>query len=485
MRYWDIAQQLHPEARESGQPSYWLRLARQLARPSFSAVGGEGIDPDLATMLGMRGSPGRRLTGHWPKTMHCIGTLGAGGAERQLVNLMTELARRGHRKQTLLTIYPLEGDGAHYKHLLEDYPIDIRLNNSPIREEGVELIRSNPQIVRLIRRLPANFHAWTLDLWVDISLIQPDIAHFWLDHPNIWGAPAALLAGVPSIILSTRNVNPQNFPYLYSPYMHPWYVWLSRCPRVHFINNSQAGAQCYADWMGVAADKFEVVLNGVNLSHLHAADQNERKEVRDELHLPADAPVVVGAFRMSEEKRPLLFVDTFAKALRARPDAHAVLMGVGPLFEDVRQRARQLGIAERFHCLGRRGDLPRVMSAMDVFLHTAWWEGTPNVVLEAQQLGLPVVVSKGGGAADAVDHGRTGLLIDRESEDALAEALIDVLSSLGAWKAKAANGPNFIQERFSIDRMVDQTLDFQRRSLWVASATPRSMSPSLVSTTSG
>ena len=118
-------------------------------------------------------------------------------------------------------------------------------------------------------------HAWTLDLWVDISLIKPDVAHFWLDHSNIWGAPAALLAGVPSVILSTRNVSPVNFPYLYSPYMHPWYVWLSRCPRVHYINNSHAGAENYAEWMGVDKSAFEVVLNGVDLSHLHDATDTE------------------------------------------------------------------------------------------------------------------------------------------------------------------------------------------------------------------
>lgn len=464
MRYWDVAQQLYPSSRGEIAATHWRRLVRQLVGNRFLPVDGETIDPDLAAALTSRPSAPIPKA-HWPKTMHCIGTLSAGGAERQLVNLMTELARRGHDRQTLLTVYPCEGDGAHYKHMLENYPIDIRVNNEPIREEGVELIRANPEVVRLIKRLPEAFHAWTLDLWVDISLIKPDIAHFWLDHPNIWGAPAALLAGVPSVIMSTRNVSPVNFPYLYSPYMHPWYIWLSRCPRVHMINNSHAGAENYAEWMGIDASAFEVVLNGVDLSHLRASTPKERVEVRKELGLPEKAPVVVGAFRMSDEKRPTLFVETFAKALAAKPDLHGVLMGVGPRLDDVKQRAEQLGVAHRLQCLGRRSDLPRVMSAMDVFLHTAWWEGTPNVVLEAQQLCLPVVVSKGGGSADAVDHGRTGFLVDREDDQALAARLIEILHDLDVWKQKARGGPAFIEQRFSIDRMVDQTLRLQRRSL--------------------
>jgi glycosyltransferase involved in cell wall biosynthesis len=467
MRYWDIAQQLYPSSRGEIAATHWRRLVRQLVGNRFLPVDGETIDPDVAAALTSRPAtlPPKH---HWPKTMHCIGTLSPGGAERQLVNFMTELARRGHDRQTLLTVYPCEGDGAHYRHMLEDHPIDCRVNNEPIREEGVELIRNNPEIVRLIKRLPDGFHAWTLDLWVDISLIKPDVAHFWLDHSNIWGAPAALLAGVPSVILSTRNVSPVNFPYLYSPYMHPWYVWLSRCPRVHFINNSHAGAENYAEWMGVDKSAFEVVLNGVDLSHLHAATPAERLEVRKELGLPANAPVVVGAFRLSDEKRPTLFVETFAKALAVKPDLHGVLMGVGPRLDDVKKRAEDLGVAHRLQCIGRRTDLPRVMSAMDVLLHSAWWEGTPNVVLEAQQLCLPVVVAKAGGAADAVDHGRTGYLVEREDEEALATRLIEILGDLPTWKQKAKHGPTFIEQKFSIDRMVDHTLKFQRRSLEMA-----------------
>jgi glycosyltransferase involved in cell wall biosynthesis len=245
--------------------------------------------------------------------------------------------------------------------------------------------------------------------------------------------------------------------------MHRWYKWLANCPKVHLINNSHAGAESYADWINVERSRFEVILNGVHLSHLHAASADERIAVRDELGLPQNAPVVVGAFRMSDEKRPLLFVETFAKALAAHPDLHGVLMGTGPRLADVKELVGKLGLAGRFHCLGRRGDLPRVMSAMDVFLHTAWWEGTPNVVLEAQHLALPVVVAKGGGAVDAVDHGRTGLLIEREDEEGLATALIDVLDNLAVWKDRAQQGPAFVEERFSVQRMVDETLQYQRR----------------------
>jgi glycosyltransferase involved in cell wall biosynthesis len=102
---------------------------------------------------------------------------------------------------------------------------------------------------------------------------------------------------------------------------------------------------------------------------------------------------------------------------------------------------------------------------MDVFLHTAWWEGTPNVVLEAQQLQLPVVVTRAGGAAEAVAHGETGYLVDRENVDELYQRLVEVIGDLEGWKRRAKVGPQFIARRFGVQRMVDDTLALQLRCL--------------------
>jgi glycosyltransferase involved in cell wall biosynthesis len=470
MRYWDVANRIVPDTGAARHASRWRSIARRLVGDAFPTVRDDSVDVDVAAAMASRicTAPDGGLTmptgPRWPRTLHGIGSLGAGGAERQLVNLLVNLAAQGHDQQTLLTMHPMTGDGAHYLPLLRDNPIDLRVTNE-ICPEGIELIRRNEDIVRLIRSMPPSFNSWTLDLWVDIALAKPDIAHFWLDHTNIWGGAAALLAGVPAVLLSTRNVHPGNFPYLHAPYMLPWYVWLAQCSRVQFINNSAAGAESYAEWMGVPRSRFEVIVNGVDLTHIERADASERRRLRAEIGLPQSAIAVVGAFRMSEEKRPLLFVETFARAAWENPALHAVLMGEGPLLDAVKAKARQLGVARRFHAIGRRTDLPKVLSAMDVFLHTAWWEGTPNVVLEAQQLQLPVVVTRAGGAAEAVAHGETGYLVDRDDVDELYKRLVEVIGDLGTWTRRAQQGPRFIARRFGAQRMVDETLALQLRCL--------------------
>src|SRR5688572_3045884 len=109
MRYWDVARQLYPSAIQGPRTTYWGQLAQSIASKQFPSVEGMEIEPDIALALSSRSEAPAGAGKPWPKTMHCISTLSPGGAERQIVNLMTELARRGHDNQTLLTIYPLEG----------------------------------------------------------------------------------------------------------------------------------------------------------------------------------------------------------------------------------------------------------------------------------------------------------------------------------------------------------------------------------------
>lgn len=483
-RYWEIAWDIFPQ---SGEVQVLPRPGSigppTLGLAEFEPVDGMEVPPKVVELLNRPVDvSGYDLDAKFPKTMHIIGSLGAGGAERQLVNFLGDLNDRGHRDQTLMTVYPLEGAGGHYAPYLREHDVRLMVNNQPIREEGVELIRNNFEIVQAIKAMPMSFNAWVMDLWVDIALERPTIVHCWLDHPAIWGGMAALLAGVPGVLLSGRNVHPLNFPYLATEYMRPYYTWMVKSPRVHLNNNSKPGAESYAEWIGMEMEDIKVVLNGVNLGHLEGASAQERKALREEIGVPQDAPAIVGAFRLSEEKRPELFVETFAKAKEKHLDLHAVLMGEGPYEDAVIEAAKRLGVTESFHHIGRRTDLPKVMTAMDVFLHTAFWEGTPNVVLEAQQLKMPVVVTDAGGAVHAVADGVTGFLVEKEDTERLATAIIEVLDDLKEWKSKAEAGPDFIARQFGVDRMVDEMLGHQREAAQAArfqcpvfTAEPRSL----------
>jgi glycosyltransferase involved in cell wall biosynthesis len=85
-------------------------------------------------------------------------------------------------------------------------------------------------------------------------------------------------------------------------------------------------------------------------------------------------------------------------------------------------------------------------------------EGVPNVLIEAQACGRPVVALDVGGVSEAISLDRTGRVVRERSPQRLAEAVIDVLDE-PAWAARArAEGPAFVASRFGVDRMVAETL---------------------------
>lgn len=364
-----------------------------------------------------------------------------------------------------MTRFNLTGDSAHYVDLLRHTGIMPVVAGSSFDPKFEKEMLKNPGCIKFLDQLPEFLLPWTADILGELLRDPPDILHSWLDHNNICAGVAGLLADVPAIILSTRNVNPTHFPYLSHPLFKPWYQLLANSPRVHFINNSRAGAQDYADWLGIPVERFHVVLNGVDFDTLKYPNHHDIVRFRQEIELPDGAPLVAGVFRLSEEKRPLVFAEVVRRAMLQLPHLHAVIAGVGPCEADLRKVIADAGLSHRFHLLGRRTDIPVIMTAADVFLLTSQKEGTPNVLLEAQWFGCPVVATKAGGTIDAISHNETGLLVEVDDIDGLTTALVELLPDTERCARLGKAGPDFVKSRFGVERMVDETLAVYHHAL--------------------
>jgi glycosyltransferase involved in cell wall biosynthesis len=396
--------------------------------------------------------------------LHCIGALIPGGAERQLCNFVVGANRRGLSVRVLTLRESIEEDG-HYSDLLHAAGIHSFVAGAEFNSDFVQKLRTTPATVEFLHHLPMFFHPYISDIFGEILTNPPDLLHAWLDHNNVWAGLAAVLAGVPHIVLSTRNVNPSHFPYLAHPLFKPWYQVLATFPQVHFINNSWAGARDYAEWLELPVNRFHVVHNGVDFSTVVRPTEIDVQSFRKELRLSPAAPLVAGVFRLSEEKQPLVFFEVMRRAMLKVHDLHAVIAGVGPCEGELRAAITQANLCTRFHLLGRRKDINVIMSSATVLLLTSRHEGTPNVLLEAQWLGCPVVSTRAGGAVDAVDHNRTGLLLDVGDIEGLTEALLKLLGDRQQRQCFAESGPGFIRSRFGVDRMIEETLAVYQRTL--------------------
>jgi glycosyltransferase involved in cell wall biosynthesis len=199
--------------------------------------------------------------------------------------------------------------------------------------------------------------------------------------------------------------------------------------------------------------RIRVVYNGV------PAASADGDGLREELSIPLDAPLVAEVGRLCDVKGQRELIEAVARL----PGARAVLVGAdleqGGLYEEsLRQRAEELGVADRVVFAGYRDDAARVVAAADVFALPSWTEGLPLVVLEAMALGRPVVATNVGGTPELVADGETGLLVPPRDVDALTAALRRVLDDEGLRRKLGEAGRRRVAERFSLEAMTREVL---------------------------
>ena len=119
----------------------------------------------------------------------------------------------------------------------------------------------------------------------------------------------------------------------------------------------------------------------------------DRSSARAELGVDDSTVVFGNVARFHPQKNHLFLIDLFAAILKRQPNAILVLVGEGELRSEIEQRIQSHGIENRVKLLGVRSDIPRLMSAFDMFLFPSKWEGLPVTIVEAQANGLPCLVS--------------------------------------------------------------------------------------------
>jgi glycosyltransferase involved in cell wall biosynthesis len=192
---------------------------------------------------------------------------------------------------------------------------------------------------------------------------------------------------------------------------------------------------------GVEPSRVFRIPIGIDLEHFPLGDAEARARAREELGLPADA-FVAGSFQKDgvgwdEGLEPKLIKgpDVLVAALErlsAQAPELAVLL-TGPARGYVRRELERLGIPYRHVVAGSRAELARAYHALDVYLVASRQEGGPKGVLESMATGVPLVTTRVGQAADLVEHGRNGLLVDVEDAEAIAD-----------WAARVREGGSFV-----------------------------------------
>jgi glycosyltransferase involved in cell wall biosynthesis len=253
--------------------------------------------------------------------------------------------------------------------------------------------------------------------------------------------------------------------------MSPWFYDGYRCvlgfPHIRFSTNSVPGAQDYARWLSMDFDPASVVLNGLSPEAFDDPCPEQLSVLRRELGMPADfgdeTPILVGVFRLSDEKQPLLFVDVAAEITRRVPGLQVVIAGTGPMQQQVEKAIRKNGVEQNVKLLGQRDDVLSLLRVADVMLLASRFEGTPNVILEALAAGCPPVATRVGGVTELIDSGVTGYLHDPGDREGLIESVTRLLREPALRSQMGKAGRRDASERFSRGRLVEETVALYRR----------------------
>ena len=340
-----------------------------------------------------------------------------GGAERSLLLLLKHLD--WERFQPLLACNP--GPLAEAAAGLDVSIFLLEMAKMRGERSGLlRLLRGSLALTKVIRRQ------------------RVDIVHSNVMRASFYAALAATLTSRP-LVWHVRDIHPP---------AERWYARLMcrRAKRVIAISQAVAAVlPCPA--------KVAVVYNGLDLEEY--PPDLDGTPARAELGLPTDAAVAGIVGRLQPWKGQDRFLRAAARVAQQLPQTRflvvgGAIFGGGAAYETrLRQLAADLGLAERIVFTGHREDLPPLLAALDVLVHCSDAEPFGRVLIEGMAARRPLVAFADGAVPEIVQHGETGLLVQPGDEQALAAAMVELLSDRQRCRRMGAAGRRRVAEHFT------------------------------------
>jgi glycosyltransferase involved in cell wall biosynthesis len=402
----------------------------------------------LASLVLARCLPRRQQQDSSGAVCHIIYSLGTGGAQRQLVEYLRHCARRDSPLRLLV---------------LFDYN-ELFIDRVRRYTDAVEVLHHSCSRSLVLLACARAFPYMTAFLLIVRRLrqLRPQSVMSWLFLTNVIAAPAARLAGVPMVSSSIRNVS----AWKTWPQYRAW--WFRLADRLAapvndvIVANAQAVADDYAAWSGVDPGKIRVIRNGVDVDRLANAPFTD---LRNRFASP-ETPMILTIGRLAVEKNHSMLLRCCTSLKQLGHQLSLVIVGHGELEQELQEQCLTMGLQESVHFVGKTDEPESFFRAADLFVLCSRIEGMPNVVMEAQALGLPVVTTDCGGTGEVVADQKTGLVVGCDDDAAMIAAIERLLTDPALRDEMGHRAVERMRSELSLERMareLDELTGITRR----------------------
>jgi glycosyltransferase involved in cell wall biosynthesis len=359
------------------------------------------------------------------RLLQLIDHLGNGGAERLQVTFAAAIDRARFDLH-VCTLRPAPG--------LSITP-ELRALGVPVTELNQRNSYDIPALASLVSYIRRN---------------RIDIIHTHLLASDVMGRMAGFLTGRP--VVSTIHNSREDLDA--EPSRRQWLErWTARFMARRLVVVSALLREEIASWFRLPLERVVTIPNGVDIGRFRRGPDFDRQVVRRDL-LGGDYPLVANVARWTVQKDQKTLIDAARIIGESRPDVRFLLVGHGPLHDDLVAQAEALGVGDRIVFAGFRDDVADVLAASDLFVLSSLWEGMPIALLEAMAASCAAVCTDVGGVPQVLQEGVTGLLVPPNDPPALADAILRYVNDPEMRRQHGEAGLRWVEEHYSMQAWV-------------------------------
>lgn len=258
----------------------------------------------------------------------------------------------------------------------------------------------------------------------------------------------ALLLGLKTPVVVSRRVD-----------FKPSSSWLTKWRYAHkgvkkIICVSDAIKNIMKGYLQKDEEKCVTIYSGIDIQKF---DVPVRTDIRKALKIASSQKIVANTSALADHKDYFTFLDTAKQVLLTNPEVHFLIIGDGPLNEEIRSYATKLHLNDQVSFTGFVNNVPEMLKQVDVFFISSKTEGLGTSILDAFAAGVPVVATNAGGISEIVINKKTGLLAEVKDVKGLAQHIERLLSSEVLQHTLVLNAKKHLQ-KFTKETTAQKTL---------------------------